>query len=607
MMDLPAPLGLLTQLDWRAPAWGLLLLIPLALAGLTWQRRHRLLAYAEAPLRPWAMSHSGDLSASPWRALAGWLAWLLLAVAAAGPRLPLEAALNANAPPRHPLTLLVALDLSASMAATDIAPDRLTRARMELTDLLKRLHGERVGLLVYAGQAGLLLPSTDDLALVENALAQATPDLIEQPGSHHAAALDLALSTLGAGPKNNTYRAVLLLTDGEADSLTGEAGVQAQAAAVRLKQAGIPLFILGLGNDTGAPIPLTEGGFIEHDGQQVVSTLARGPLNDLARSTGGRFAPVADGDGDWSSLYDSGIATLPGAPVAPERAQTWRELFMLPLAASLLLFMLTSLSRGTRRRLLPGLALMLAFIAHPGSNTQAADLESRQAPQKIARQAFEAYKSGRHGEALNLYVHLGGYGGHMGAGAAAWQLKDYTAATRHFSAALLLARTPGERTDALYNLGNAHYGLGRWAVAVEAFQAVLAARPDDPRARANLAQAENRLKKSRRDGPMRSDLKGRRGSIAEGQINLDWDRETAVQEFEPDPEPPLVDRDGQAAAGARLSGEAARARQVALDARRLESGLGKLPLLQDQPKAMLQGLLKQDRSTTGTPPELPPW
>lgn len=592
---------ILTQLDWRAPLWGLLLLIPLALAGLAWRRRHRLLSYAEAPLRPWAMSDTGGLSTSPWRSLAWWLAWLLLVAAAAGPRLPLEGADDLHAPPRHRLVLMLALDISASMAATDIAPDRLARARLELADLLQRLHGERVGLVVYAGQAGLLLPPSDDLALVANALAQAEPDLMEVPGSRHAAALELALSILGAGP----HRAVLLLTDGEADSLAGEAGAQARESAAKLKQAGIPLFILGLGSDAGGAIPLADGGFVEQAGQPITSRQDPDRLRELARSTGGRFARAADGDADWEALYDGGIAALPGAPVAPERARAWRELFMWPLAGALLLFMMPalSLSRRPAGALLPVLAWALVFATPPGSDAQADGLT----PQKTTQQAYEAYRSGRHGEALNIYARLGGYPGHMGAGAAAWKLKDYTAAARHFSAALLLARTSAERTDALYNLGNAHYGLGRWRVAVEAFQTVLLARPHDPRARANLAQAEQRLKKADRDGPMDSDLRGRRGSLAQGQINLDWNRESAVQEFEPDPESPLIDRDGQAAAGARLNGAAAQARRVELDARRLESGLGKLPLLQDQPKAMLQGLLKQDRPAMGTPPELSPW
>jgi Ca-activated chloride channel family protein len=604
----------LDPLDWHAPAWALLFCIPLALAAWGLLLRRKLASYADASLRPWAVAGTSPLAHPSWRAPAWWLAWAFLALAAAGPRLPLDAPDDAHLAPPHRLTLLVLLDLSASMAATDIAPDRLSRARLELTDLLARLNGESIGLIVFAGRAGLLLPPTRDLALMASALAQATPSLIDTPGSNLAAALDLARTSLPANP----HAAVLLLSDGDADSLADSAGEQTRGAAARLKQAGIPLFILGLGTEAGAAIPLADGGFAERDGQPVHSHMAPGLLAALAQATGGRFAAVADGDGDWHRLYDAGIAALPGDPVARGHARAWRELFMWPLAVALALFLLQAkpTRRSARADLLPpregggrqrrkpwlrALPLVvLCLLAQPPDRAHAAD----PSPQ---RAAWQSYHAGHYGEALARYARLGGFPGQMGAGAAAWQLQDFPAAARHFSAALLLAGTPRERTDALYNLGNAQYGLGRWAVAVAAFRAVLAARPEDARARLNLAQAETRLRQSQGRAPLHSDLRGRHGGLAEGRIDPDWDSGSVVQDLAPTADRPLIERAGRNVLGARLEAEAAAERQAAREALRLESGLRKLAVLQDQPRVLLQRLLLQDRPETPAVTGLSPW
>lgn len=580
----------LSQLDWATPWGGLVLLAPLLLYWLARRRRRKFAAWADPHLLPWAVAARGDGNTRNWRRVADWLAWALLALAAVGPRLPLEEATDKNnGPARHVMSVMVVLDVSASMAAADIAPDRLTRARLELADFSARLNGERVGLVLYAGEAGLLLPPTDDAGLLNRAMTQAGLELLEAQGSNPAAALDLAAKML-AGEKTKN-RAVLLVTDAETDSLSGPAGDAARGAAAGLKIAGIPLYVLAVANKTGAPIPLPEGGYAERDGAQVVSRPAIEAYAELAGLAGGRLAEVADGDADWQRLYDNGIATLPGDAPAADQVRAWRTLHTGPLVFSLLLFMLAWLPRAV-----PSAALMLMLML-PGHDVMAGETE---------QSAWQAYRAGHFNEAIKLYAGVGAYTGQMGAGAAAWKLKDYSAAARYFGAALLLARSDAERTDALYNLGNAHFALTRWQTAAEAYRAVLQARPNDARAQRNLAETERQLVRQRRDTPMKSDLRGRRGSIAEGEVNVDWDKELAMPEFEPGEDSTLVEKDS-AAAGARLEGGAAAGRAVSLDARRLQSGLRKLERLEERPRTLLKGLLKQDRANAAQDMELAPW
>ncbi len=120
----------------------------------------------------------------------------------------------------------------------------------------------------------------------------------------------------------------------------------------------------------------------------------------------------------------------------------------------------------------------------------------------------------------------------------------------------------------------------------------------------SAAEAERQLARHR-NAPIKTDLRGRRGMLAEGEANVDWDKELAMPEFEP-PKDTLLAEQGDAA-GARLQGAQTTGAAVSLDARRLQSGLRKLERLEERPRTLLKGLLKQDSSHTAQDMELAPW
>jgi Ca-activated chloride channel homolog len=593
----------LQQLHWREPLWLLLAAVPLLFGWWRSLRRARLLRYADADLLPWAASLPAAQAHTWPRALGHALAWLLLALAAAGPRLPLELH-EGQATPRHLLTVMVVLDLSASMRAADIippgdsdflwaeaheksyAPDRLARARLELLEWLPRLQGERVGLIVYAGEAGMLLPPTDDPELFRRVLDQIDPRLIEAQGTNLAAALDLARAQLEAAP--GRAKAILLVTDAEADSVDDAAS----AAVEALRQARLPLFVLGVGSEAGAAVPLPDGGFAEDDAGQVLSRMAASAYAEWAQATGGRFAAVSDGDADWEALHERGIASLPGDPVALQASTAWRELYAWFLLPALVLLMALSLPR--RVVALLALVMLLPTLSPP---TAWADEAA----------AWQAWQRKDFSGAQFLYMQAGGYRGHMGAGAAAWRQAEYPTAVRHFGAALLLAENERQRADALYNLGNAHYGRGNWQAAWEAFETVLKMRPGDAGASANRDLARKHLARQSRETPMQSDLGGRRGFLAEGNIQLDGQSGRTPDDPEFEASGMQVERDVTPVAGAQAAGVAkADGRKSATVGLQLAaSGLKKLERLQDRPTMLLQNLLKQDARHDDA--ERPPW
>jgi len=354
-------------LQWRFPWGALVVLLPLALAWLARRQKQRLDSYADAHLLPWAVLQTGPGLAMGGRKVFNLLAWLLLALAAAGPRLPTlasDADANRSTPP-HLIDLMVVLDVSVSMTATDVAPDRFSRARLELTDLLHRHNAERLGLILYAGQAGVLLPPTDDAALFKQALDQAGADLIDAPGTDLAQALHLARQALRSDAAPGR-RAVLLVTDADSSSLDGAVGEAARQAVQALRADDIALFILVVASAEGAPMSLADGSQAMKDGIPVISRPDVRGYRRLAHDSGGELAWVRDGDADWDALYDDGIARLRGAAVSAATAQAWHELFGWPLGLALGLLLWLHLPPANQRAQMQAGVLLAVLLGTIG-------------------------------------------------------------------------------------------------------------------------------------------------------------------------------------------------------------------------------------------------
>ncbi|HUU27865.1 MAG TPA: VWA domain-containing protein [archaeon] len=179
------------------------------------------------------------------------------------------------------------LDTSLSMLADDMQPDRLTRARFEIASLLDRLEGDRVGLVPFAGDAFVLCPLTTDYAALSLFLDGADTDIISQPGTNIARALQTGTEIFDR--KEREYKVMVLITDGE--QLEGDA----LETARKLSQEGIHLYAIGIGTPDGVPIPVkdAQGKVVDYKrdsrGEVVMSRLGEGLLVDLAHAGGGEY------------------------------------------------------------------------------------------------------------------------------------------------------------------------------------------------------------------------------------------------------------------------------------------------------------------------------
>jgi Ca-activated chloride channel family protein len=231
-----------------APLRLLAVVAALALLG-AWRLRRRRAALREAVGPQAAIVAPTAGGARPAARLALWLGALaLLVVALARPQCGARTELAR----RSGIDLVIALDVSRSMLAQDVAPDRLGRARLELAELLARSGGDRVGLVLFARNPVSACPLTRDTAAVATFLRAARPEAVAEQGTDLGAALRAARDLLASAEQGARSKVVLLVTDGE-DQAGGAA-----AAARELAALGVRVHVLAAGGSAGEPNPLVD-------------------------------------------------------------------------------------------------------------------------------------------------------------------------------------------------------------------------------------------------------------------------------------------------------------------------------------------------------------
>jgi len=298
-------------LSFLRPAW--LLLVPVVLLAWTWWYRHAIHrssgweAEVDPDLRPYVIE-TGDQPA-PGARLRGPLAlligWLLALLILSGPVFERRAVPVFEAP----ASTVILFDLSRSMLSTDLPPDRITRARYKVTDLLQRSDavGSRFALVGFAERPYVISPLTDDAGMLDTFVRSLGPDIVPVQGSRLDLAIGEGVQLLeGAGA---TGGALFLLTDQQPQE-------RDMAAARRAAAAGHRLSVLGVGTTAGTPLRLDDGQFAKRpDGAIVVPRLDPEALSRLADAGGGRFAMLTSDDRDLTRLQGAG-ATTPRTPPA---------------------------------------------------------------------------------------------------------------------------------------------------------------------------------------------------------------------------------------------------------------------------------------------------
>lgn len=442
------------------PWWWYALLPAAILLALLWKRRLGRGAWREfcdAELLPFILQDQPTTGRNYRLPLAA-AAVLLTVLALAGPtwqRLPGPAFRNESA-------LVIALDLSRSMDATDIKPSRIAKARYKIADLLKQRKDGQTALLVYGGDAFTVTPLTNDVATIDSQLTALTTDIMPSPGTNAGIAIRKAVELLQQAGLVQGH--ILLVSD----------GVDSDSAALAEQWLGrYRLSVLGIGTGDGAPIPVGGGGFLKDaDGNIVIARLDAGVLQALADVGRGLYRPVAVGDDDVEALsqlfnHPDNTEPLTGTELM---LQQWDEIgpwLMLPL--------LPWAAWQFRRGALVWAAL--ALLPSWSNDALALDWQSLwRTPDQQGRQAFDREQ---YDAAASRFENP------------EWRAAAQYRAGQYREAAETLKSATS--ADGHYNRGNALAQAGDLPAALAAYQQALKLQPDHADARYNKEQIEKQL------------------------------------------------------------------------------------------------------------------
>lgn len=244
---------------------------------------------------------------------------------------------------RQGVDLMIALDVSDSMRARDLRPDRLEKARREALALIDLLDGDRVGIVIFSGEAFVQCPLTLDYGAATMLLSTIEPGVIPRPGTALAEAIRQAARSMESAPDRS--KVLVIMTDGEDH---GSDPVEAARAAA---ESGIRIYTIGLGSTAGEPIPdgTGDGYKRDRDGQIVMSKLDEATLMDVADATGGRYFRATDSERELAAISDE-ISGLQQGELESRMMAYYEERFQIPLAAALLMLLLDSFMPERRRR-----------------------------------------------------------------------------------------------------------------------------------------------------------------------------------------------------------------------------------------------------------------
>lgn len=446
------------------PDW-LWALIPFALVLLLWYRREgksrSWQSYCDAELLPFLIVGS-EAGRSHLMMVVGGLAGLLTIIALAGPTWEMRP----QPLFRSQSAMVIALDLSLSMNATDVRPDRLERAKLKLRDILERRKEGQTGLMVFAGEAFVVTPLTTDRATITSQLNSIGTNLIpaEAQGSHPERALAKAVELMRqAGMVQGD---ILLISDGT-DANCGERCIDAAAA---VKRAGYRLSIISVGTREGAPIPTAKGYLKDRDGTIVIPKLDNQMLNEMARSGGGRFSPLRGDDTDIDAVLSlASSITSQQIESSDEKSQQWYE------SGPWLLIVLLPLAALFYRR---GVLIIPLMIVLTPRGEALAEVQGEEAAIGSGlwlndnQRAERLLESGRVLEAVGLFNNK------------EWQAAAQYRAGHYDETVKLLEGA--QAITSQYNYANAQAQLGKFPEAIKVYESVLEREPSHEDARYNL-------------------------------------------------------------------------------------------------------------------------
>ena len=395
---------------------------------------------------------------------------------------------------RTGIETIIALDISNSMRAEDIVPSRLDRSKMMVENLVDHFTNDKIGLIVFAGDAFVQLPITSDYVSAKMFLSSIDPSMMATQGTDIAAAIDMATNSFTQ--EEGIGKAIIVITDGE----DHEGGALQAAEAAQKK--GMRVFVLGVGSTQGAPIPIPGTGDYMKDntGNTVMSALNEDMCRQVAQAGGGAYIHVENNSAAQQRL-DNELDKLAKKETSTTVYSDYNEQFQAfgILALLLLILEICILDRrnpllkrvsffGTKKRVVTVLMLLMAVSSYAQTDRQYLRQGNKQynagdyANAEVSyRKAIE--KNPRNPQALyNL-------------GNALMAQKKDSASIEQFQNAAKLETNPMRKYQSFHNIGVICQSHKMYGEAIEAYKSALRLNPNDDETRYNLVLCKHQKQK----------------------------------------------------------------------------------------------------------------
>lgn len=244
---------------------------------------------------------------------------------------------------RTGIEIMIAVDVSNSMLAEDFTPNRLERTKYAIDRLIEQLEEDRIGVIVFAGDAYVQLPITSDYQAARNFVRNISTNMVSLQGTAMGAAIRLAVSSFSPGSEGS--RVMILISDGENHE------DNAVAAAQTAEENGVTIYAIGVGTPEGAPIRFGNDYIKDEDGNMVVTKLDEQTMEQIALTTGGSYIRATNGNIGLSEII-ARVNEVEKKELTATVFEEYNELYQYILAAALLFFITETFMISRRNRLL---------------------------------------------------------------------------------------------------------------------------------------------------------------------------------------------------------------------------------------------------------------
>ena len=398
---------------------------------------------------------------------------------------------------RTGIETIIAMDISNSMLAEDVTPSRLDRAKMMVENLVDNFTNDKIGLIVFAGDAFIQLPITSDYVSAKMFLSSIDPSMMATQGTDIAKAISMASHSFTQ--EEGIGKAIIVITDGE----DHEGG--ALEAAKEAQDRGHRVYVLGVGSPKGAPIPTGDGGFMkDNTGQTVMTGLNEEMCRQVAQAGGGAYIHVENNSSAQEQL-DAELDKLAKKETESTIYSEFDEQFQAVGIIALLLLILEAFILEVKNPLLKNVSLfnrkkvatLIALLLVVGTVTAQSD-------RQLIRHGNKQYKAGNFADAEVSYRKAVEKNPRnpqavYNLGLALMRQQKDSAAIQQFMDAGKLETNPLRRAQSYHNAGVICQGKKMYGEAIDVYKEALRNNPADDETRYNLAVCKRQQKQQQQD------------------------------------------------------------------------------------------------------------